>query len=59
MVLFVPVYNSLLHPFSRQKTKEGRRIQSRGLSTTEYEGLEMANEKKKIREVNRAIHRPL
>jgi len=32
--------------------REGRRIQSRGLSTAKYEGLEMANKEKTIREVD-------
>jgi len=39
--------------------REGQRIQSRGLSTAKYKGLEMANKEKKIREVNEALHRPL
>jgi len=32
--------------------KGGRGIQSRGLSTTKYKGLEMANERKEIREID-------
>jgi len=35
--------------------KGGRGIQSRRLSTAKYEGLEMADEREKIREVNRAF----
>jgi len=39
---------------------EGREgIQSRGLSTAKYEGLEIADERKKIREVDRAFCGPL
>jgi len=36
-----------------------RRIWSRGLSIANYEGLEMENERKEIREVNRAFCRSL
>jgi len=32
--------------------KGGRGIQNKGLSTTKYKGLEMANERKEIREVD-------
>jgi len=32
--------------------KGGRGIQSRGLSTTKYKGLEIADERKEIREVD-------
>ena len=39
--------------------KGGRGIQSRRLSTAKYEGLEMADERKKIREVNKAFCGPL
>jgi len=39
--------------------KGGRGIQSRGLSTAKYEGLEMADEREKNREVNRAFCGPL
>jgi len=39
--------------------KEGRGIQSRGLSTAKYEGLEMVDEREKNREVNRAFCGPL
>jgi len=39
--------------------REGRGIQSRGLSTVEYEGLEMADEGEKVRETNRALCGPL
>jgi len=35
--------------------REGRGIQSRGLNTVEYEGLEMADEGEKIRETDRAL----
>ena len=37
--------------FTDKKQRE-RGIQSRGLSTTKYKGLEMANERKKIGEVD-------
>ena len=37
----------------------GRRIQSRGLSTAKYERLEMANEREKIREIDKAFCGPL
>ena len=39
--------------------KGGRGIQSRELSTAKYEGLEMADEREKNREVNRAFCRLL
>ena len=39
--------------------RKGRGIQSRGLSTAKYKGLEMANEGEKIREVDGALCRPL
>jgi len=35
--------------------KGGQGIQSRGLSTTKYKGLEMADEKEEIRKVNRTF----
>jgi len=35
--------------------KKERRIQSRGLNTAKYEGLEIANEREEIREVNKAF----
>ena len=39
---------------------KGRRgIQSRGLSTAKYKGLEMADKREKIRKVNRAFCGPL
>jgi len=39
---------------------KGRRgIQSRGLSTAKYKGLEMADKREKIREVNKAFYGPL
>ena len=43
----------------KQKMKEERKIQSRGLSTAKYERLEMANEREKIREIDRAFCGPL
>jgi len=39
--------------------REGREIQSRGLSTIEYEGLEMADEGEKVGETDRALCGPL
>ena len=36
-----------------------REVQDRGLSTAKYEGLEMADKREKIREVNRAFCGPL
>jgi len=39
--------------------RRGRRIQSRRLSTAKYKGLEMADKKKKIREIDRVLCRPL
>jgi len=39
--------------------KRGRRIQSRGPSTTKYKGLEIADEREKIREIDRAFCGPL
>jgi len=39
--------------------RKGRRIQSRRLGTTKYKGLEMANEEETIKEVDRALYRPL
>ena len=39
--------------------REGRGIQSRGLNTVEYEGLEIADEGKKIREADRTLRRLL
>ena len=39
--------------------KKGRGVQNRGLSTAKYEELEMVDERKKIKEVNRAFFRPL
>jgi len=35
--------------------KEGRGIQSKGLSTTKYKGLEMADERKEIRKVDQTF----
>jgi len=43
----------------KQKTKGGKGIQSRGLSTAKYEGLEMADKRKKIGEANRTFCGPL
>jgi len=39
--------------------REERRIQSRGLSTVKYKGLEMADEEEKIRKANRVLCRAL
>jgi len=39
--------------------REGRGIQSRGLSTVEYEGLEIADEGEKVRETDGALCGPL
>jgi len=39
--------------------REGGGIQSRRLSTIKYEGLEMADEGKEIREVDRTFYGPL
>jgi len=39
--------------------REGRRIQSRRLSTAKYEGLEMADEGEKIRKADGALCRAL
>ena len=39
--------------------RRGKGVQDRGLSTAKYEELEMADERKKIREVNRAFCGPL
>jgi len=45
--------------FTDKKMREGGGIQSRRLSTIKYEGLEMADEGKEIREVNRTFCGPL
>ena len=42
-----------------QKAKGERGIQSRRLSTAKYKGLEMVDEREKIREVNKAFCGPL
>jgi len=39
--------------------KRGRGIQSRGLSTAKYEGLEIVDKREKNKEVNRVFCRPL
>ena len=39
--------------------KGGRRIQSRRLSTAEYERLKIADEGEEIREIDRVFCRPL
>jgi len=39
--------------------RKGGGIQSRGLSTTEYKGLEMANKGKKVGETDRMLCGPL
>ena len=39
--------------------REGKGIQSRGLSTIKYEGLEMADEREKIRKTDRMFCGPL
>ena len=43
----------------KQEVKEGRRIQSRELSTTQYKRLKMADEGKEIREIDRVFCGPL
>ena len=43
----------------KQKEKGEGRIQSRRLSTAKHEGFEIANEKKKIRETDQTLYRPL
>ena len=43
----------------KQKAREGRGIQGRGLSTAKYKGLKMADKREKIREVNRVFCGPL
>ena len=39
--------------------RRGRRIQSRGLSTAKYKGLEIANEGEKIGKTDEVLCRPL
>ena len=39
--------------------REERRIQSRGLSTVKYKGLEMADEREKIEKADGALRRAL
>ena len=39
--------------------RKRQRIQSRGLSTAKYKGLEMANEGEKIGKTDRVLCRPL
>jgi len=39
--------------------RKGRRIQSRGLSTVKYKGLEMADEGEKIGKTDRTLCRAL
>ena len=39
--------------------RKGQRIQSRGLGTAKYEGLEIANEGETIGEVDGVLCRPL
>jgi len=43
----------------KQKVRRGRGVWDKELSTAKYEELEMADERKKIREVNRAFCGPL
>ena len=39
----------------KQKTKGGKRIQNRGLSTAKYKRLKMANKGEKIREIDSVL----